>query len=364
MKSRKLYLVLGLILVSALLSGVFGCQAPATPAPATSPAAKPAAPAPTAAPAATKLRLQTGYGQTHPISKSATWWAEQLQKKTNGKVNVEIFYGTPLGAANTQLEMVLGGTVDIAYFSFPWKTGVYPLNEIFYVPLPISKAETVARIHYALYQKGYLTKELSAVKVAWFADGPPGVFSARKPIRAMEDFKALKVRGTGIQAEMIKRLGGTPIDIPSAEAYQALEKGVADALFLNMASQYSMKLYEILKYVTPFEASTAFSSMYAMNPDVFKKLPSDVQAAIDSLIEGASVYEAQLYDQDTATGYDAFKKAGAEFVTLSAAENKRWSDVLLPITDKYVSDLEAKGIPAKKVIEEIKALAAQLEPKK
>lgn len=355
---KGLGIALAMLLVFSVLGlGIAGCAKEAPkPAPAPATTQAPAA-TPTPAPAAIKITCQTGYGQTHAISKSLTWWAEQLQKKTNGKVNVEIFYGTPLGAANSQLEMVMAGTVDVAYFSFSWKTGVYPFNEVFYLPLPIKKAETVARVHYGLYQKGYLDKELADVKLAYFADGTPGVISTNRPIRKMEDFKAMKIRGVGIQADMITRLGGTPINIASAETYQAMEKGVADGVYLNLASQSSMKLYEIVKYVTAFESSACFSSAFVMNRDTYKKLPADVQAAIDGLIEEASVYEARLYDEDTITGTAAFQKAGVEFITLSAEENKRWTDALSPILDKWVSDNAAKGLPAKQFLDDAIALA-------
>ena len=51
----------------------------------------------------------------------------------------------------------------------------------------------------------------------------------RKPIRSAADFKNLKIRITGLGAQVFKRLGAVTSNVPGGEIYQALERGQLDA---------------------------------------------------------------------------------------------------------------------------------------
>ena len=73
---------------------------------------------------------------------------------------------------------------------------------------------------------------------------------SKKPIKTIEDFKGLKVRSTGIVAEVFKKAGATPVFFPGEELYQALQTGVCDAAHWGSTSAgWDMRFQEVTKYI-------------------------------------------------------------------------------------------------------------------
>ena len=44
-----------------------------------------------------------------------------------------------------------------------------------------------------------------------------------------------------------------------------------------------------------------------------------------------------------------------EIITLPPEEHKRWKNAVQPLWDKFVSENEAKGLPAKKLVEDLRS---------
>jgi hypothetical protein len=55
----------------------------------------------------------------------------------------------------------------------------------------------------------------------------------------------------------------------------------------------------------------------------------------------------------------AIKTYNVEVIELSAAEKARWDKLLEPIVEKWIADANAKGLPAKQIVEDIKAFKRQ-----
>jgi TRAP-type transport system periplasmic protein len=51
------------------------------------------------------------------------------------------------------------------------------------------------------------------------------------------------------------------------------------------------------------------------------------------------------------------KAKGIEFINLSAEEKAKWKKILAPIGDEYAAELEAKKLPGKKILAELRKLA-------
>ncbi len=63
------------------------------------------------------------------------------------------------------------------------------------------------------------------------------------------------------------------------------------------------------------------------------------------------------YDSEDSLGLADFQKAKAEIYKLPADEMAKWKAAFAPIADAWVAGLEAKGLPARKIVEESKRIA-------
>ena len=71
-----------------------------------------------------------------------------------------------------------------------------------------------------------------------------------KPVKALEDLKGMKIRGTGRIGDIVKALGGTPVPIEWGDIYDSLRKGVIGGTMLPLETMKGTNSGEVLKYVT------------------------------------------------------------------------------------------------------------------
>src|SRR5690606_35618966 len=77
------------------------------------------------------------------------------------------------------------------------------------------------------------------------------LWTVDKPIRRPEDVRGMRLRVAGeIEGETVKALGGAPVTMGSAEAYEAIERGTIDGLVSYIGTVVSRDLQRIVKYGT------------------------------------------------------------------------------------------------------------------
>jgi TRAP-type transport system periplasmic protein len=143
-----------------------------------------------------------------------------------------------------------------------------------------------------------------------------------------------------------------------------------DAAFGDRILQFSFKWYEVTKCRTNFPTGIWTSPlMTSINWNVWNKLPPDVQKIFNDL-SGVSMSKIAGQARDKAddkfygliTAYD--KKAGnPEIYTIPDSEYQRWVKATAPVLDKWMADMEAKGLPAKAIIEDQRSLIKKYSAK-
>ena len=84
------------------------------------------------------------------------------------------------------------------------------------------------------------------------------MFNSKRPLAKPDDFKGLKIRAFSKgSADTIKALGGVPVVMSSSEMYMALQRGTVDGATTGMPAAVSRKIYEVQKYMTLANYTTA-----------------------------------------------------------------------------------------------------------
>jgi TRAP-type transport system periplasmic protein len=94
-----------------------------------------------------------------------------------------------------------------------------------------------------------------------------------------------------------------------------------------------------------------------MNQQKWDSLPADVKKIFEELTgDWAVEFSGKTRDKEEKEAGDAAKAKGVEFIFPSAEEMAKIQKAVLPVKDAYAAELEAKKLPGKKVLEEIKKL--------
>ncbi|RJQ67899.1 MAG: C4-dicarboxylate ABC transporter substrate-binding protein [Desulfobacteraceae bacterium] len=308
------------------------------------------------------LSYSNFFPPTHIQSQLAESWCKEVEKRTEGRVKVQYFAGQTLTKANQTYDSVLGGIADIGFSAFAYTRGRFPLMGVIDMPLGYPTGVAATEVANAVYKR-FKPKELDNTQLMYLhAHGPGMVHTRSKPIRTIEDFKGLKIRSTGISAEVVSALGGTPVPMSMPESYQSLQKGVVDGSVHPLESNKGWNLGEVVRYVTlarPVAYTTAF--FVVMNKDKWSALDEKDQRIISAINDEWALKHGQAWDSSDAEGKGFFIQKGNNLLDIDAKEAARWEAAVAPMVDAYAQKLDGDGLNGKAVVEMIRQMLKKSE---
>ena len=307
-----------------------------------------------------KLHIASWNVPADPTTKVLEAIAADLEVATGGMVTAEISFQA-LGKPADYYDALTGGLCDIAYIGLPYTAGRFPLSEG--LALPIAYPDNVIRVKaaYAMWQKGYFDEQFADIKVFAIANTVDFLyFWPKKPVTTLAEFKGKKISAPGIiQTDMIAAVGGVPINMPVTDIYSALETGVLDGCCQGWPAIPVFKFHEVAKFATE-PSRSAFPCIIAINEDTYKKLPKEAKAVIDNNNEKYSMMQAEGFKNFDELGKKMLLDAGGKIDSLLPADIAEMDRLYKPLFDKWVSDTEAKGLPAEKFLDDLYSVLVEL----
>jgi len=311
---------------------------------------------------ATEIKLSAAalWTAVHPSYKNVVdAWGAEIEKRTKGRVKV---VGYPVGtllSAKGMYEGVLSGIADVGISCFAYTLGRFPLMEAIDLPMGYSSAEIATKVANDIYKK-YKPKELMDTHVCFLHAHGPGILATKKPVRKLGDLKGMKIRCTGLAAKVINKLGGVPVGMEQAEAYEALQKGVVEGTACPTSVLQEWKQGELIKYVT-LNYSSAYTTTFftVMNLNKWNSLPRDIQKIITDINEEWIRKQGKLWDDIDKRAFPWLREEGVEIIDQSPDESSQWEQTVLPLIDEFIMAKKSMGLPAKDVITDIKSLIKQ-----
>ena len=171
-----------------------------------------------------------------------------------------------------------------------------------------------------------------------------------KEINSLEDLKGLKMRMPGLGGEVLERAGGTPVTLPGAELFTALQTGAIDATeWVGPYNDLAFGLYKAAKYYYyPGWHEPGSMLEFTVNKPAFDTLPKDLQAIVRT---ASRAVNQDMLDEYTARNNHALKElVGKHKVQLRPYPK----DVLLKLrdlSDEVLLEVSQKDEMTKKVYE-------------
>lgn len=296
----------------------------------------------------------------HKNTVLATQWAEEINKRTNGRVKITMFPGGTLTPADKCYDGVVKGLSDIGMSVVSYTRGRFPLTEVIDLPLGYKSGLAATKLVNAFYKK-FKPKEFDDTKVMYLHAHGPGILHTKKPVAKLEDLKGVKIRSTGTVAKIVGALGATPVAMPMPETYDALQKGIAEGVMCPVEALEGWKLGEVIKSTTlNYGSAYTIAFFVVMNKDRWNSLPSDVQKIIEQINEEWIEKTGKSWDEIDTSGMQFTKKLGNQVIQLSKEEDDRWVKAVQPVFDDYVKSMKEKGLPGEEALkfclEELKKL--------
>lgn len=287
-------------------------------------------------------------------------WAKEVEKRTNGKVKVQTFPGGTLLPAKSIFDGVVTGTADIGNFAMSYQPGRFPVSEAIDLPIGFSSATAASLALFDLIEK-YNPKEFEKVKVLTLFTCPPADIMSKIPVRSLKDLKGLELRASGTGADVLKRLGATPVGMPQSEAPEAIQKGVVKG---NVSSMEILKDFNFAAYLPYATEANLFVVSFAvvMNKDKWNSLPDDVKKVLDDLRREQAEWTGRYVDNHVQEALKWSKeKYNHQLFKFSEADMKEIERLTKPMIDDYIKKVNAMGLPGEQIIKDVYALKAKYE---
>ena len=249
-------------------------------------------------------------------------WVDKVNTAGKGEIRVELLGGPEVFPVSDQINALSKGLVD-AVMTFSVHTPIVP--EIDTSGLSdITPTEERNNGYLDLLDKAH---EKINVKVVGRTATQSGFYIfSKQPIRALADFKNVKIRSHSGYDPLFKKVGAIPIGMNISEIYGALERGIVGA------APYPIFVYDMgLQEVTKFALADAFwpshTTFIYINSKKFNSLTPKQQATlVNAQIENEK--DMAAIDADLiATERGKLETAGMTFTHLSPDEAKKWHDM-------------------------------------
>jgi len=301
------------------------------------------------------LKYANFFPPTHIQSKLAEQWCKEVEKQAEGRVKIEYYPGGSLLKAPQVYDGVADGIADIGFSVLAYSRGRFPVAGALDLPFGYPSGVVATQVANAVYDT-FHPKEFNDTKLMYLhAHGPGFIHTRDKVIKKLEDLKGVRIRSTGMSAEMVKALGATPVAMGMPDSYQSLQKGVVDGSAHPLEADKGWKLGEVTKNVVCCY-STAYTTTFfvTMNKDKWATLEKKDQQAIEEINKIWSVKHGEAWDSSDLAGFAFFMQQDNSASGLDPEESARWKAAVAPVLDKYAADLNEKHLDGTAVVKLIR----------
>lgn len=345
----KRVLLVGLVVVLAVGLLLSGCTGSKSNSASNAPASNRTESSAPAQPIVMKLGHGTATDSLYHIG--ATKFAELVEKKTGGKIKVEIFPNGQLGHDRDLTEGMALGTIQAGAIGSEPLVSWAPKLKIVNLPYLFMSREHAYKV-----LDGPLGQEMTASlpakgvrNLAYFENGFRQMTNSKKPINTPEDLKGLKIRvpQSPVSIAIFKALGANPTPMSFGELYTALQQKTVDGQENPLSLINSSKFYEVNKYISitnhiysPF--------LLIVSEKWYTSLSPDLQKAVQEAANEARDYERKVSAQQEKDLIDQLKEKGALINTPDITLfRKATADVHKEFDNDYGTDFYAKILAAK-----------------
>ena len=265
--------------------------------------------------AAVELKFAHSGSLEHQYHIGAEQFKKLVEEKSGGEMKVTIFPQAQLGGERDLAEGVRMGTIEMSSVAAGNMAGFVPELQVFGAPFLFKTREQVYTV-----LDGPVGKDLADimlgkgfVNLSIWEVGFRNITNNTRPVKTPDDMKGLKIRvqESKIWIEFMKRLGAIATPIPFGELYTALQQKVVDGQENPVATIYSMKFYEVQKYLS-LTGHTYEPALVVANPKWFNGLDPKHQAILKEAAMEAAVFQRQKLADLDRERFDVIRKAGVE----------------------------------------------------
>jgi TRAP-type mannitol/chloroaromatic compound transport system substrate-binding protein len=327
---------------------------------------------PPAAPGARVLKMQSSWPASSAAQDHFKLVAERFEKLTGGQIRIEAMAGgqivPPFEVLDATAKKVIDGEHSISYYWVGKNRAAVLFAGPPGGPFGMDHSDYLGwmwegggvEMWNDFYQN---VLKLNVVVIPGHPTSPQAFGWFKRPIKNLADFKTMKCRQTGINAEIFTRMGMTTINMPGGEIIPAAQRGVIDcAEWVGGIEDLRLGLHTVWKFhYTPGMHENNTMGEVVLNADVWKSLTPLQQEIFRSANRDAFISWSARYQRQNA---DALKELQEKHGVKVLRTPPEILIAYLKAWDGFAEEESARNPVFKKIYDSQRAWAAVSVPAK
>ena len=299
-----------------------------------------------------RWKMVTAWPKNFPgLGTNANLLAQMINTMSGGRIKIKVYGAKELVPAFEVFDAVSNGVAELGHSgAYYWKGKSATTQFFSAVPFGLTAQEMNSWLYYGGGME--LWRELyQPFGIIPAATGNSGVQMAgwfNREINSFEDLSGLKMRIPGLGGEVLRRAGGTTVNIPGGELFTALQTGTLDATeWVGPYNDLAFGLHKAAKYYYYPGWHEPGSTMECLiNEAAFNSLPQDLQEIVLVACKAANL---DMLSEYTARNNQALKtlvdEHGVKVMALPDDVLKK----LLDLSEDVVAELADSDAMARRV---------------
>jgi len=210
-----------------------------------------------------------------------TPFKEYLEKASNGRLGVEIYYSGALSGQGTTFESIINGTTDAGYDAPEQYSGYFPYILLYvhpgwYYGTPDDAYNTL--LEYADQYKDPFMEDNFKV-VAWEISPGIGVLNNIE-LKETPQWQGFSVRAQAAQVDWLAKMGANGVSMSIADVYESFRLNVIDGCITGIIAFKTFSFPEVCNYFTWLPMING-ATCYVFSKPLYDSFDPELQAALD-----------------------------------------------------------------------------------
>ena len=289
-------------------------------------------------------------------SQSMLFFKERLEKESDGKIKVDLFFSGVLGNERELMDLVSTGALQGTRGGF--FNDVNPKFNLLTLPFLVSNWDEASNL-----VNSSLMETINAgsrtngfhVPATGISQGFRAHTNNKKPILTPRDFKGLKMRVPmqEVFIQTARAFGSNPQELAAIDIYQALQTGVIDGQDNPPSNIWDFKMYEVSKFLTVTNYATG-PDPFIVNLKWYNTLPPDLKIIFDRVAKEAIAKSDQM-NREKESEYLNMLSKHLKINYISGKDLIPFQEAVKPVYNYFIN----KGMFTMAEIEEAQKIAKQ-----
>lgn len=250
-------------------------------------------------------------------------FAEEVEKRSEGRIQFDIYYSNQLVPQGNLLDAIASGTIDMGGHGSYWGDMI-PTNDVFWLPYISDGEEELMHLVRDTEVGEIFEQNLEeyGVKPLFYWPSSANSFMTNQEIRVPEDLNGTMMRlPTGLWLTWFQELGIAPANVAASEIYEALQRGTMDGTIYPYYTLDTNNYHEVVDYATYPPVIDPVMTFTTISLDKWNTLPEDLQQI---MLDVGEEMEGKAIEASKAQTKDSLQIAEEKDVTVTHFSDEEW----------------------------------------